>query len=762
MKGLGLGFGLERIALFAYQRPRVGLVTILVIIAFAAFGMTRLQFDENLRNVFATDTPSFRAYVSATQHFVDPENELLVLVEGNDLGKPEVFQKLQDFQLELQLIDGVDTVYSLFALREPPDDSGDAAPVVSDTADGLTPDLIQRIRAHPILGDKLVSADGHAALFVVTPSEAKAPLAVTRTLARGIETTAADALAGTNLKVTTTGFSVVRAAIADIVKRDQVVLEVAGALVGTLMSLIVFRSFVASILAAFPAIVACLCVVGFMGLLGIQVTVMSTVVPALVMIFGYADGMHLCFAWRHYREAELGIAEAEQRAQKELAGACVLSALTTAIAFLSLVISSVVVVRGFGVIGAIGTMGGVMIVLILHGLITRVLGRFWNVEKTHKTNLLSRMEEPCGAIGRTAARFAWPLSAAALGLLVVLGAMYFAVNPEHQIREDLPKNNPANAALGRIDQKLGGVFPVQIIVPLHGAPPTSPQGLARIRAVHEAVAGVTGLASHPLSLWSLASWLDGPAPDLTKRLDGVLDALTPNTRKRFVSDVDATIVMVTLPELPSAETNTIATEIETAAHGAGGPDVTVTGITVVNAREGARTINSVNASILIDVIVNLGMIALAFRSIPVGIVAFLPNMLPILGIGGMLFLSGRGMQFTTAIALTVAFGIAVNDAVHYLNRFLHLASTDTLNARLIETSQHIGPVTIGSTLIIIAGLSTTLTSGMPTITLFGMITSLALFGGIVSAAFVLPALMAGPGRRWFDRLRTIKPQEADT
>ena len=53
----------------------------------------------------------------------------------------------------------------------------------------------------------------------------------------------------------------------------------------------------------------------------------------------------------------------------------------------------------------------------------------------------------------------------------------------------------------------------------------------------------------------------------------------------------------------------------------------------------------------------------------------LANTLPLFATGALLFLLGRGMQFTSVIALTVAFGIAVDDTIHYINRFL-VARTD--------------------------------------------------------------------------------------
>ncbi len=760
MKGLGIGFGLERIALFIFERPRLGLAILIAVIALTGYGMTQVRFNDDLRNIFAGNSQVFKDYAEATSDFVDPENELLVLVEGKDLGTPANFQKLEDFQLELQLVDGVDNVFSLFALRQPPDANGDAAPLVGDTSAGLTPDLIKSIRAHPLLGDRMLSADGTAMAFTVTPSQPKAPLTVARTLTAAIDTTAKDVLGGSDLKVTVTGFPVIRYSIADIVRHDQVTLEIFGALIGTVMSLIVFRSFVASILAAAPAIVAALAVVGFMGLAGVKVSVMSTVVPALVMIFGYADGMHLGFAWRKYRNAGYDVVESERLAQRELAGACALSAITTAIAFLSLVISSVTIVQGFGAAGAVGTLGGSLLVLIVHGLIVRLLGRFWKLRPAAKSdNLLALLEGPSAAVGKFSVHFAKPLTLLSLVLFVLLGAAHYSVKPEHSFREDLPSNNPANAALGRLDADFGGVFPLEIIVPSNGLDPTSPEALTRIHAVQDAVAKVDGVGA-PLSLWNMAEWLDPADPTHAgAAMNKMLDQVTPTTKSRFIGAKGNALITATTREMSSSQSADIVDQVEREIAATGVTGVKITGITVINARESTRTISNLNVSLLLSVVANLGVIALAFGGLSFGFVSFLPNMLPILAVGTMLFLTGRGMQFTAVMALTVAFGVAVNDSVHFINRFLHTDDNGTLGDRLVETSRRIGPVIIGTTLIIIAGMSTTLTSSMPTIGLFGTIASLTLLAGILGDIVVLPALMAGPGRRWFDRHPTRNPHE---
>ena len=745
-----LGFGLERIPLAALAHRRVAWALMVVLAGLVILGLTRLSFDEELRKVFRGNTEAYRTYVAAVKDFVDPENETLVLVEGARLARPETFSRLQDFHFELQLAGGVQSVFSLFSLRAPPDAEGNAPTLVRDPDDGLTPALAARIRAHPLLGAKSLSADGTAMLFVVTPSVPEAVLDVHRALHRRIAATAEKVLAGTGLKVTVSGFPAIRTDIVDILARDQKVLNAAGAAIGFLLSLAVFGSISAAALTAAPAIIAGLSVLGLAGLFGAQVTVLSNVVPALIMILGYADALHLNAALRRQRTEGRTVEEAERLALAEVGPACVLTALTTAVAFGSLTISDVAIVRAFAWTGVFGTIAGSAIVLVLHALLAPLLAKRWTGAGGVRRTLLDRFATPSGAIGGFAADHGMMVSAAGVVLFCIFGAMHLSVPPEHSISEHLSEDNPASAALGRIDRTFGGANPVEVIVPLGGKPASDPEQLARIGAVHRAVAAVEGVGA-PLSLWSVAQWIGEPDEgELKRRLDHVLDQLSATDLNRFIGRSGDALITLTIAEAPTRVTRPLVDRIEAAARRAGGGDVITTGVTVLTARESERTITNLSYSLAFAVIAGLVLIALAFHSARIGLVAFLPNALPILATGSLLFLLGSGMQFTSVIALTVAFGVAVDDTVHFLNGFRHLhPDGNGLADRLTRTSRRIGPVLMGATAVLITGLTTTLTSGLPTIALFGKLVMVTLASALVGDLFLLPAIMAGPARSWF-------------
>ncbi|MCC6735216.1 MAG: MMPL family transporter [Bauldia sp.] len=740
------GFGVVRIGLFIERHGRLAWGIAALVTAVTIYGLFHVSVDRDLRDMFRGETALYQTYVATTEAFVDPENQVIVLVEGEGIRTPEGLRALEDLQLELQLLDDAGNVFSMFSLRTAPDGAGATLPVI-DGDGGLDDATIAAIREHPLQGESLVSADGTAMIFVVTHVEPKATLEQHTALIAEIDGAVDSALAGTGLTVTVTGFAALRTEIVRLLKRDQLVLNGSGAIVGLLLSLVLFRSFIGALITALPAALGALTLIGWNGAFGVPVTILSNVVPALIMVIGYADGMHITSAFRRFRSQGLSVAKAERHALAEVGPACILSALTTVVAFLSMFFSDVRILRDFAIIGSIGTLLGAWVVILGHLMVTRALGKYWKVGAGVPASPLEIAAKPVAAIARWVIPRAWPISILAVPLTLGLGILFLLVPPEHSVRETLPANSASTIALQTIDDDLGGAFPIQIVVPLDGVAPASAAGLARIEAVHQAVAAVPGIASPPLSLWSFADWLGDGTEPLPERVAAVLDQLPEDALRRFVGPPGA-LVTVNVREASTTETSLLIDRIEAAVH-AVAPDALVTGSTVVNTREATRTILNLSTGFGSAIVIALILMAIALRSVGVGIVAAIPNVLPIAATGTLLFFLGTGMQITSVVSLTVAFGIAVDDTIHYLN--LVLRQRGDLNRRLIGAAHDIGPVLIGTSLVIVVGLSMTLTSGLASVQQFGLLAMVTLVVAMAGDLIISPALIAGPFRRLFER-----------
>ncbi len=736
-----LAFGLDRIALVALRYRRLAAVVAVLVTAISIYGLTNIQIDRDLRDLFRGETEIYETYAEAARDFVDPENQVLVLVEG-DVGAPGNLTVLRDLQLELQLLPNVGNVFSPFSLRTPPDEDGSTRPLIEDPADGLDPALIDRLRAHPILGEGLISADGDVLLYTINHAEARAPQASHEALIEEVRSTVGAMLEGTNLSGEIAGFAAMRTEIIQLLERDQLVLNGSGVIIGFFLSLLLFRSIIGAAVTALPAAIAGMTILGWTGALGIPVTILSNVVPALVMVLGYADGMHLTYAWRKHRDAGASILEAERLALIEVGPACMLTALTTAVAFLSMTISDVGIVQDFGWVGAVGTIVGAIVVLVGHGILVQIFGRFWKAER--RTSLVEWLSGPCASLTQWVTARARTLSIAAAAAVGATAFGFFLVPAENSLSETLPPGSDMVAALNLIDDELGGAFPIQIIVPLEEET-ISEADLERIRQVHQAVDGLG--ASRPLSLWSLAEWAGVEGGEDTTDL---VAQLPEDITRLFVGEGGA-LVTLNVVEMPTAETVEVVDRVEEAAVAAV-PGSIVTGATVLGAREATRTIGDLIISLGVAVVVALMLLALAVRKIGAAVVAAIPNLLPIFAVGTILYLTGAGMQLTSIVSLTIAFGVAIDDTIHYLNVFMRTPA-QSVRERVIEAARRVGPVLIGTTFVLVGGLTMTQSSGLATVALFGLLAMSSLIVALFADLVFLTALIAGPARRLFDKGR---------
>jgi hypothetical protein len=160
-----------------------------------------------------------------------------------------------------------------------------------------------------------------------------------------------------------------------------------------------------------------------------------------------------------------------------------------------------------------------------------------------------------------------------------------------------------------------------------------------------------------------------------------------------------------------------------------------------------------NVGLVSDIAIVIIFLGLAFRSVFASIVSILPSTLPIFATGALLWVTGDGLHFASIIALTVAFGLALDSTIHFLNRY-DIEETDeegnprdTLEA-LARTARMIGPVLILTTIVLALGLGVTIFSDLPSLRVFGKLSGATLLAALVAQLLILPASIALLRRYW--------------
>ena len=119
--GKSIAFGLERMGLIAVKAPILSMIILAALIVAALFGIERIKVDDSLSQLFRSDSKDYKQYEDVTKRFPATEFDVLVVVEGKTLLARENLEKLRDLVTDLQLVDGVRGLISLFSARQPPE-----------------------------------------------------------------------------------------------------------------------------------------------------------------------------------------------------------------------------------------------------------------------------------------------------------------------------------------------------------------------------------------------------------------------------------------------------------------------------------------------------------------------------------------------------------------------------------------------------------------------------------------------------------------
>ncbi|MDX1926835.1 MAG: MMPL family transporter [Pirellulaceae bacterium] len=145
------------------------------------------------------------------------------------------------------------------------------------------------------------------------------------------------------------------------------------------------------------------------------------------------------------------------------------------------------------------------------------------------------------------------------------------------------------------------------------------------------------------------------------------------------------------------------------------------------------------------------------RSFAAGLVAMLPNVLPVLVIFGGMGWLGIPLDIGSMMTASIALGVAVDDTIHYLARYREdLDHYGDRNQAIVATYQHCAIPTLQAAMISGLGLSVFAFSTFTPTQRFGWLMLTILVAGVISELVMLPALLAGPLGRVFQPMTATR------
>ncbi len=751
---MGVGLGIERIGHWCLRAPIVAVSLIAVVSFLAVLGIGRIDVDDSLSELFRSDTKEFKHYEAMANRFPSSEFDVFAIVEGDILGSPQTLDELRNFVIDLQLVGGAEGVISLFSARQPLNEDGFPPPLVPDKIPGGAEfeKLRKIILDNEIIKDKLLSPDGRLALIVLPLSKKEIKNRGLSNVVDEIKEIVNEQFRDSELKVLLSGVPVMQLEIRNAVQSDRILYNGIGFLLGAIICFIFFRRISLMAVTIIAPALAILWSLGTIGFLDYRLNLFLNVITPLIMVISFADAMHMVFAIRRRLLQGDDKNAAISHAISQVGPACVLTSLTTAIALFSLYFSQSSLIQTFAIIGAFSAIIAFLAVITVVPTVAALClrnGDDFSADVQRTDAAMSKLAIISDWIGVHVVRHPYFYTFLGVFLVIIFGAAHLSLETRYSLGDQVPDKEQAVAGSQRLDEKLSGAKPVHVMVEFkNGQSLYTKETLDVIKRIQETVETQQGVGN----VWSiemLRRWLEKSGLDDIESLKKYMELLPKHLVRRFVSEDEKTILITgRVADIDANDLLPIVDNIEGNLQKIRGRffdyDISVTGLAAVSARYSNAMITALNYGLISTVFVVVILLSFIFRSLTIGIISFVPNIFPIFAAGICLYLSGIGLQFASVVALTVAFGLAVDDAIHYLHRMQleDERSREENLYNLVRTMDVIGPVMILTTIVLILGLSVTIFSGSPSLRLFGWLNAVTLSAALLAVLVFLPASMA--------------------
>jgi len=653
---------------------------------------TRLEFSSSPETILESTDADLVALRSHERVFGTFEHRLVLVVRAEDVFAPEMLARLRLATDRLLGLPEVAAVRSLASTGFPlPDPENE-------------PSAFRRaVHGNRLLTPFLVSRDGRtAALHVDLAPAFDEP----KRRAAAIDAVTAEARE-CGLDPLVAGVPAVRRAYAEFILDDLLLLP--------------------------PLVTLLLAALLFLAL--------TAILPALICVVGIATGVHVVARFGEERERGASPREAARAAMVAMALPCGLTSLTTAVGFSSLVVAGIRDVREFGVYSAAGALFAFLLGVPLVG----ILLSFGASEGRRPPGLFAR---PLRLLGLALLRR--PRAGTAVGVAVALAAVIGLLRLESDtfLLEDIRADSAIYRATKLVDAELGGVIGFDLVI-------DAPAGLVDvatigwITAFEQRLAGIDGgeavLGPGVLvAEASRAAVLDPGVPP-SRILAAIRARGGAETVDAFVDREGRTArVAIRTGDVGSTRAKRIREEALALFRRDAPPGMKAraAGLAILAETVLSRLVSEMGKSLALAFAVIFLLMSLLFRSVRVGALSMVPNFLPLLVAGGFMGFAGIKVRSSIALIFAVALGLAVDDTIHVLTRYLReRAAGRPVRTAVYRTIRWTGrPVTLTS-IVLLVGFLSFMSSGFKATSQFGLISAVTIAAALVGDLVVLPALL---------------------
>ncbi len=757
----------NRIADYILKHRVLNLVITSILLIFLGLEALDVRMGHNLANTLPENDSTMVVYRQFLDKYGADGRAIFIGMCDEQLFDLEHFQDYYDLNEKIRAIDGVTECLSVTRVYNIVKNDSvkkfnlvqvvNRRPETQAEVDSIR-EVIENLAMYEGL---LFNSEKHSTMMLVTLDEVHANKSIRKYLVDDLTTILNAYSSARGIEIHVSGMPYIREITTRKMVKEIVGFTILSIFVAGLILFLFFRSWRPLVSVVSIVLLSVIYMFGIMVLLGYEVTILTGVLPPLLIIIGVENSIFMLNKYHREYDVCHDKMQALKNVIVRIGPANLLTNMTTAVSFASFIITRNALLVPFGILASICIMLTYVLTMVL-------LPTFFSYQKKPEGKSVNYMNSPqINYIMDKISSFVLSkkriIYAVLVALLIVCGIGAVRISTSGRVVDDIAKSDKLYKDIMFFEENVGGVMPFEISIDTH-----KPKGIMNAAFVRKVQQLEDTLAlypefSEPLSIaevvkFARQGFYNGKRDQfkipsnnefgfIMKYMPETKGGELPNIVTQYMDkDMQCTRVSVQMANVTTPEIDAISKSLQPKIDKIFPKDkydVVMTGSAMVTLQGTNYLIVNLSHSLLLAFIVIALLMAVTFHKFKMVVISLIPNLIPLLFTAGVMGYCGIPLKMSTILVFSVALGISVDNTIHYLARYrlqMKMNNYDikkSVMAAILET----GPSMIYSASILICGFLIFAFSSFGGTKIVGFLVPFTLLIALITNILVLPALV---------------------
>lgn len=746
------------------------ILIILLIIGFTIFMAMQWQymrFSSSQTNLLPDDHPINLEYQTFLSKFGEDGNAVVFAIRDSALFKPVNFNRWNKLSKQLGAFPEVDFVLSTDNLQELVKDNEKQEfkmqPLITGELksqkeiDSITNYLFNNL---PFYNNLIYNKESRTLRTIMYLDKDIVNTTVRKDfILQDMNTLIADFENETGLDVHISGMPYVRTMNSQNIIDEIGKFILAALAVTSLIFFFFFRSIRATVISMCVVIIGVMWAFGFLGLLQYEITVLTALIPPLIIVIGIPNCIFLINKYQQEVKKHGNQALSLQRVISKIGNATLMTNITTASGFATFIITDSKLLKEFGVVASINIVG----IFVLSLLIIPIVYSFMKLPKTKHLKHLNKkwIDAFVSWMERIVRHRRITVYIVSIALLVISIIGIYQIKISGSPIEDMPKNAEFFQDIRFFEKEFKGIMPVEIVVDTkvpNGV--LKPVTLKRMNQLGDIVEDIPELST-PVSVVNLVKYskqafyngipkyyqlptsqennfimdVARKSSDNSNLLSTFVDSTGQTARMTtFMRDVDTS----RMEQIEQRLLEHIAKIFPAERY-----NVYMTGSALLFLKGTKYLVKNLIMSLALAIGLIALFMAYLFRSFRMIIISLIPNLLPLVITAGIMGFVGVPIKPSTILVFSIAFGISVDDTIHFLAKYRQelTANNWRIEKSVYNALRETGVSMFYTSIVLFFGFSVFIISNFGGTVALGSLVSATLLLAMLANLILLPSLL---------------------